>query len=40
MGKVKSYGKGTGAKVNKEKTVYMRFGGVVSLFGGFNFREK
>ncbi len=39
MGKVKSYGKGTGAKVNEEKTVYMRFGGVPSLFGGFNFEE-
>ncbi len=39
MGKVKSSGKGTGAKVNEEKTVYRRFGGVLSLFGGFNLKR-
>lgn len=33
MRKVEKYGKGTGAKVNEEKTVYMSFGRVPNLDG-------
>jgi hypothetical protein len=39
MRKVERYGKGTGARVNEEKTVYMRFGRVPNLGGIVHFEE-
>lgn len=39
MRNVERYGKGTGARVNGEKTVYMKFGKVPNLGGVFNFEE-
>lgn len=39
MEKIQYYCDGTGAKINEEKTVYMKFGGVVELAGVFKFME-
>ncbi len=39
MNVVKEFCKGSGSKINEEKTVYMRFGKAVVLMGCFNFKE-
>uniref|UniRef100_A0A671PCM7 Reverse transcriptase domain-containing protein n=1 Tax=Sinocyclocheilus anshuiensis TaxID=1608454 RepID=A0A671PCM7_9TELE len=36
---VQNFCRGSGAKVNEDKTVYMRFGGTEVLAGHFNFKE-
>ncbi len=37
---VQMFCRGSGGKINEEKTVYMRFGGVIGLTDPFNFKEK
>lgn len=39
MLKLKRFCKGSGGKVNEEKTVYMRFGKTVNLTENFKFKE-
>ncbi len=39
MEKIQLYCDGSGAKINEEKTVYMKFGGVAALTGFFKFME-